>query len=178
MKTFYSFTLAFCLLAVTRLLPAAVTAGADYERLVVFGDSLSDPGNAYVLTGMALKPPYTALIPEYPYARGGHHLSNGATWIERLPREMKLRKSAGPALRVPGKFSNYAVDRTRACTDSPSPSHLDLTSQVGMFLTRFGAVYVLECDWSSAMFPEPIVDYQWPKSAVFGSVDDFLTSLM
>jgi phospholipase/lecithinase/hemolysin len=139
MKTFNSFILAFCLLAVTCLLPAAVTAGADYERLVVFGDSLSDPGNAYVLTGMALKPPYTALIPEYPYAQGGHHLSNGATWIERLARKMKLRKSAGPALRVPGKFSNYAVDRTRACTDSPSPSHLDLTSQVGMFLTQFDA---------------------------------------
>ena len=136
------------LLAITCLLPAAVTAGADYERLVIFGDSLSDPGNAFVLTGMALKPPYTALVPDYPYARGGHHLSDGATWIERLAKKMKLRKSAGPALRVPGKFSNYAVDRTRACPDSPSPSHIDLTSQVGMFLADFsaapsGALYVV-----------------------------------
>ena len=125
------------LLAVTCLLPAAVTAGADYERLVIFGDSLSDPGNAFVLTGTALKPPYTALIPDYPYARGGHHLSDGATWIERLAKKMKLRKSAGPALRVPGKFSNYAIDRTRACPDSPSPSHIDLSSQVGLFLADF-----------------------------------------
>jgi len=128
---------AFCILAVICLIPAAVTASSDYDRLVVFGDSLSDPGNAYVLTGMDLKPPYTALIPEYPYARGGHHLSNGATWVERLSKKMKLRKSAGPALRVPGKFSNYAVDRSRACTDSPSPSYIDLTTQVGMFLTQF-----------------------------------------
>ena len=138
-RPFNRYLSAFCILAVFCLLPAAVTASSDYDRLVVFGDSLSDPGNAFVLTGMVLEPPYTALIPDYPYARGGHHLSNGATWIERLARKMKLRKSAGPALRKPGKFSNYAVDRTRACPDSPSPSHLDLTSQVGMFLTQFGA---------------------------------------
>jgi phospholipase/lecithinase/hemolysin len=137
MKTSCRYLSAFCILAVICLFPAAVTARADYDRLVVFGDSLSDPGNAYELTGTALKPPYTELIPDYPYARGGHHLSNGATWIERLAKQMKLRKSAGPALRLPGKFSNYAVDRSRACTDSPSPSYIDLTTQVGMFLTQF-----------------------------------------
>jgi phospholipase/lecithinase/hemolysin len=137
MKPFNKYLSAVCILAVSCLLPAAVPADTNYDRLVVFGDSLSDPGNAYVLTGTALKPPYTALIPDYPYARGGHHLSDGATWIERLARKMKLRKSAGPALRVPGKFSNYAVDRSRACTDSPSPSYIDLTTQVGMFLTQF-----------------------------------------
>jgi phospholipase/lecithinase/hemolysin len=86
---------------------------------------------------MTQKAPYTALIPDHPYAHSGHHLSNGATWIERLAKKMKLGKSAGPALRVPGKFSNYAVDRSRACTDSPSPSYIDLTTQVGMFLTQF-----------------------------------------
>ena len=139
MNPFNRYLPAFCILAVFCLLPAVAPADTAYDRLVVFGDSLSDPGNAYVLTGMASKPPYTALIPDYPYARGGHHLSDGATWIERLAKKMKLRKSAGPALRVPGKFSNYAVDRTRACSDSPSPSYIDLTTQVGMFLTQFGA---------------------------------------
>jgi phospholipase/lecithinase/hemolysin len=139
MKLFNRYLPAFCILAVFCLIPAAAPADTDYDRLVVFGDSLSDPGNAFVLTGMSLEPPYTALIPDYPYSRGGHHLSDGATWIERLAKKMKLRKSAGPALRVPGKFSNYAIDRTRACSESPSPSHLDLTSQVGMFLTQFGA---------------------------------------
>jgi phospholipase/lecithinase/hemolysin len=139
MKAFNRYLPAFCILAVICLLPVAVAASSDYDRLVVFGDSLSDPGNAYELTGTALKPPYTALIPDYPYARGGHHLSDGATWIERLAKKMKLHKSAGPALRVPGKFSNYAIDRSRACTDSPSPSYIDLTTQVGMFLDYFGA---------------------------------------
>jgi phospholipase/lecithinase/hemolysin len=130
---------AISILAIACLLPAVASAGRDYDRLVVFGDSLSDPGNAYILTGMALTPPYTTLIPEYPYAIGGHHLSNGETWIEQLARKMELSNSAGPAIRMPGHFSNYATDRTRACTESPLPSHLDLTTQVGMFQSDFGA---------------------------------------
>ena len=124
MKTFNRFLHPICILALTCLLPTAVTAETDYERLVVFGDSLSDPGNAYVLTGASLVPPYTALIPDHPYARGGHHLSNGSTWIEQLAKQMQLVQSVGPALRVPGVFSNYAIDRTRACSQSPSPSYL------------------------------------------------------
>ena len=51
---------------------------------------------------------------------------------------MKLVESVGPALRVPGVFSNYAVDRTRACPQSPSPSYIDLSGQVSMFLDDFG----------------------------------------
>ena len=124
-------------LVLSLLLPATAFAESDYSRLVVFGDSLSDPGNAFVLTGMALTPPYTTLIPDYPYARGGHHLSNGSTWVEQLARKLKQARSAGPALRVPGKFSNYATDRTRACSASASPSHIDLTTQVGAFIGDF-----------------------------------------
>jgi phospholipase/lecithinase/hemolysin len=138
MKPFNRSIHAFCILAVTCLLSSAAPADTNYDRLVVFGDSLSDPGNAYVLTGMSLVPPYTDLIPEHPYARGGHHLSNGSTWIEQLAKQMKLVQSVGPALRVPGVFSNYAVDRTRACSQSPSPSYIDLTGQVDMFLSDFG----------------------------------------
>lgn len=148
MKTFKRFLHTICILAVFSLLPAAAPADTDYDRLVVFGDSLSDPGNAYILTGMSLVPPYTDLVPEYPYARGGHHLSNGSIWIEQLAKQMNLVQSVGPALRVPGVFSNYAIDRTRACSQSPLPSYIDLTGQVGMFLDEFGgatdeALYVM-----------------------------------
>jgi len=66
MKIFNRCLHPICILAVTCLLPAAATADTDYDRLVVFGDSLSDPGNAYALTGMSLVPPYTDLIPDYP----------------------------------------------------------------------------------------------------------------
>lgn len=139
MKILNRFLHPFCILAVICLLPAAATADTGYDRLVVFGDSLSDPGNAYVLTGMSLVPPYTALVPDRPYARGGHHLSNGSTWIEQLATQMHLVQSVGPALRVPGVFSNYAIDRTRACSQGPSPSYIDLSGQVGMFLDEFGS---------------------------------------
>ena len=139
MKPLNSYYPAFCILVVVCLLSAAAPADTKYDRLVVFGDSLSDPGNAFVLTGMSLVPPYTDLIPEYPYARGGHHLSNGSTWIEQLATQMNLVQSVGPALRVPGVFSNYAIDRTRACWESPSPTYLDLSGQVDLFLADFGA---------------------------------------
>jgi phospholipase/lecithinase/hemolysin len=140
MKTFNSFVHFLLILAVSCLLPALAPADTSYNRLVVFGDSLSDPGNAYALTGMSLVPPYMDLIPEHPYARGGHHLSNGSTWIEQLATQMQLVQSVGPALRVPGVFSNYAIDRTRACPESLSPSYLDLSGQVTMFLNDFGDV--------------------------------------
>lgn len=148
MKTLKRVLHAINILIAAWLVPAAASAGTDYHRLVVFGDSLSDPGNAYALTGMSLVPPYTNLIPEAPYARGGHHLTNGATWIEQLAQQMGLQDSVGPALREPGAFSNYAIDRSRACSQSPSPSYIDLTGQVGMFLSDFevapaDALYVI-----------------------------------
>lgn len=84
-----------------------------FERMVVFGDSLSDPGNAYALLGQVARPPYD-LIPSAPYARGGFHFSDGPTWIEQLSWRIGLRKDAGPALRAPGRFWNYAVGAARA----------------------------------------------------------------
>jgi phospholipase/lecithinase/hemolysin len=33
----------------------------DFNRIVVFGGSLSDPGNFFALTGQAISPPYSAL---------------------------------------------------------------------------------------------------------------------
>lgn len=118
------------------LLLAAVASGVatagQYGRLVVFGDSLSDPGNAFVLLRRVSVPPFE-LIPDAPYARGGLHFSNGATWIEQLANGLQLDASAGPALRVPGIFSNYAVGAARARPGAP----FDLGSQVGLFLGDF-----------------------------------------
>jgi phospholipase/lecithinase/hemolysin len=135
MKTFNRFLYSFCLLAITGILPPAGMANTSYERVAVFGDSLSDPGNAYALFGMSLVPPYTDLVPEYPYARGGHHLSDGPTWIEQLATRLRQADSVGPALEGPGVFSNYATDRTRACPGGAS--YIDLTAQVGMFIENF-----------------------------------------
>jgi len=76
--------------AATALAVAAVTvptsAQTGFAGLVVFGTSLSDPGNAFALRGEASQAPdYQVdpfLVPSAPYSRGGHHFSNGATWVE------------------------------------------------------------------------------------------------
>jgi hypothetical protein len=39
------------------------------------------------------------------------------------------------------------------------------------------AVYVLDRDWASSMFLEPLADYQWQRSAVFGAFGRFLPAL-
>jgi hypothetical protein len=55
---------------------------------------LSDPGNAFALAGDASMPPdfmlSPLLVPSAPYAKGGHHFSNGATWIEQYARSVGL----------------------------------------------------------------------------------------
>lgn len=108
-------------------------AAREPGRLVVFGDSLSDPGNAFVLTMEVELPPFE-LIPDAPYARGGFHFSNGRTWVEQLASELDARVSAGPALLKPLVFSNYAVGGTRARPGMP----FDLGSQVSLFLGDVG----------------------------------------
>src|SRR5437870_5726450 len=52
--------------------------GGPARSVVVFGDSLSDPGNAFVILHKVAVPPFSSLIPDAPYARGGLHFSNGA----------------------------------------------------------------------------------------------------
>ena len=53
-----------------------------YDRLFVFGDSLSDPGNRFAVTGETAHPPFVP-VPDSAYGVGGHHFSNGRTWVER-----------------------------------------------------------------------------------------------
>ncbi len=133
---------------VVMLLLALVHGGTclagEARRLVVFGDSLSDPGNAFVLLGETARRPFD-LIPSAPYARGGLHFSNGATWIEQLARRGDWA-GAGPALRAPGAaFSNYAVGGARA----RAAGRFDLPDQLALYLSRTGgradpdALYVL-----------------------------------
>ena len=108
---------------------------ADLPKpFIVFGDSLSDSGNAFVILNAVTVPPFQSLVPAAPYARGGLHFSNGSTWIEQLALIDHANPSADPALRAPGVFSNYAVGSARARLAGP----YDLTGQINRFLTDFG----------------------------------------
>jgi len=114
-----------CLLAIHNV----VLAHPAYSRVVVFGDSLSDPGNAFALTGQFQVQPFASIIPDAAYARGGMHFSNGRTWAEELAQDLRL--PSGPAFRNPLDFSNYAIGGARARS---SGSGADLTDQISLYL--------------------------------------------
>jgi phospholipase/lecithinase/hemolysin len=115
------------------LASAGVAAEGAYSRIVAFGDSVLDPGNAFTLLHTSAVPPFE-LVPSAPYARGGHHFSNGATWVEQLGATLGLNPSPGPAFQVALVFSNYAVGGSRARAVGP----IHLATQVERFLTDFG----------------------------------------
>lgn len=147
-KSLLPMLLAGCALAA----PHFAAAQPRFESLVVFGTSLSDPGNAFALRGGTNTPPdYDVdpfLIPSSPYARGGHHFSDGATWVEQLARSLGLAASANPALANESrKAANYAIGGARA---NDTASGADLADQTGAFLrdragaAPAGALYVVE----------------------------------
>jgi phospholipase/lecithinase/hemolysin len=132
--------------------PGSIAAQSRFSGIVVFGTSLSDPGNAFVLVGEQSTPPDymldPLLIPSAPYARGGHHFSNGATWIEQFARPVGLAHSVRPALATPDPaVTNFAVGAARAYDDGVN---FNLSRQVDLFLQRNGgvassqALYVIE----------------------------------
>ncbi len=140
------------LLIIVLSLPGLAVAQRPFERIVVFGTSLSDPGNAFVLRGGTNTPPYDnldpLLIPSIPYTMGGHHFSNGATWVEQFARSSGLAGSTGPAFRGSNtEATNYAVGGARAYEDGISAT---LTAEVIAFLKDVGgsapsdALYVVE----------------------------------
>jgi phospholipase/lecithinase/hemolysin len=139
-------------LALVLAAPGWAAAQSRFSGIVVFGTSLSDPGNAFVLVGDAAIPPdFTLnplLIPSAPYAKGGHHFSNGPTWVEQFGSSVALGASVQAALRSadPG-VTNFAVGAARAYNDG---INFNLTRQVDTFLLRSGgiaspqALYVIE----------------------------------
>jgi phospholipase/lecithinase/hemolysin len=123
--------------AVCFVLVSTASAAETFDRMVIFGDSLSDPGNHFIAFGVTARPPYEPL-PDFPYGIGGHHFSNGPTWAEQLAHALGMPTSGKPALRAPGVFTNYAVGRARARADAPEFSQFDLGTQVQRFLSDFG----------------------------------------
>ena len=133
-------------------LPAIGQADDDFERVFIFGDSLSDAGNLFLLTGQVSTAPYLP-VPAAPYDIGGHHFSNGKTWAERFAREIEKKKGrkkkkgskgskgqdGGKAsLKKPGKYGNYAFGGARARSNSGIGGP-DNATQVAMYMGDFGA---------------------------------------
>ena len=160
MPTFANRWIVVNLLALGLSLPSWAAAQMTFDRIVVFGTSISDPGNAFALLshashGLALTrpqstPPYDTLdallIPGAPYAKGGHHFSNGATWIEQFAQGRGLAGNVRPAFQGNGEATNYAVGGARATGPSGT---VNLPEQISAFLSDYpqpprNALYVVE----------------------------------
>lgn len=74
---FFVFSVAFIFALMPRV--AAAFDLLRFERLVVFGDSLSDNGNALFLDPLFFMPPTP------PYFNG--RFSNGLNWVDYFPSE-------------------------------------------------------------------------------------------
>jgi len=146
------------LIAVVLATPSAVAGEMTFKSIVVFGDSLSDPGNDFALINAQNTPPYDnieyldgLIIPHVPYAKGGHHYSNGATWVEQFAKPQRLAQYVTPAWQSKGtKAANYAVGGARAYNDGINKN---LSDQVNKYLADVGypaypassdALYVIE----------------------------------
>jgi phospholipase/lecithinase/hemolysin len=126
------------------------------DRIVVFGDSLSDTGNAFALSGgqFVAPPDYgmggetqgipdvIPLIPAFPYKT--ERFSNGRTWIELLASAAGLASSVKPAVpgvspgSTDGRASNYAVGGATAA--DIGVSQVPLGAQVDLFLSDVGGL--------------------------------------
>ena len=146
-KLFATKSVLICIALSSLALPSLGYGEASFDEMYFFGDSLSDSGNVYALTGQTSKAPY-ALIPSAPYTIGGFHFSNGKTWAERFAQNFQANNSGKAALDDPGKNGNYAFGGARARSNSASLSPSSAT-QLGMFVADHGmaepdALYVIQ----------------------------------
>lgn len=107
----------------------AASGALAFDRLIAFGDSLSDAGNVYDLSGN--------IIPSAPYWEG--RFSNGPVWVEVLAARLgvaSLRSRAGGdvfayAGTTSGSGSSYGIAPNLAnqvaeylARETPAPQHL------------------------------------------------------
>ena len=118
-------------------LPTVATASPPFSGLVIFGDSLSDPGNvAAVLTppqlaaGAAQVITGNTYIPGLPYASG--QFSNGDVWAIGFAGMLSLTPAGNSYLSGGG---NFAWGGARTSTNGATPS---LLSQFGSYMTLTG----------------------------------------
>ena len=112
-------------------------AATNVSKIFFFGDSLSDPGNLYALTGQTSKAPYLP-IPDAAYSIGGHQFTNGKTWAQRLAQDMRSNNSGKAVMDGPGENGNYAFAGARARTGSGSEAP-DFSTQLGMYASHYTA---------------------------------------
>lgn len=135
MSRFIPYRSLFSVWLVTSLLPGWAFAQTTFERMCIFGDSLSDTGNVFEVTQDVSTRPYE-LIPSAPYPIGGPTFTNGRTWIQHLAKAVERKNDAKPAFRRPGRFCNYSFGGARARQREGQP--FDFPGMVAQYLTDVG----------------------------------------
>jgi phospholipase/lecithinase/hemolysin len=116
----------------------STAAAQRIDRIAFFGDSLTDSGNNFVLTGQSTRIPYPLGPASFSYDTGGHQFSNGKVWSQYVANALHLPHSALPSLqsRV-GDFTDYAMGDARSRSGAPAFPSFSLTQQVDIFLGEF-----------------------------------------
>ncbi|GJG84866.1 hypothetical protein tb265_00470 [Gemmatimonadetes bacterium T265] len=107
------------------LVPAAARAQGPFSSLTFFGDSYSDTGNLYLLTG-GTQPPSP------PYATG--RFSDGPIWVDYFAQALGRPADAAPVFITRAASGDYAVGGAR--TETPL---IGTQTQIASYLTRPGA---------------------------------------
>jgi phospholipase/lecithinase/hemolysin len=127
---------AACAAAAALAAAAPAEAGQAYPALFVFGDSLSDAGNAWIATSFA-----EPKSPPYFFGR----FSNGPVWSQELARALNLPRLT-PSLAGGRDYAVGGAESGATPVHTANPS--DLPAQLALFATnaphpRKGALYAL-----------------------------------
>jgi phospholipase/lecithinase/hemolysin len=139
MKTFVrSICLIICVFTYAQFSVGSARTLDRFQKVVVFGDSISDNGNSFVLTG----------APAAPYFEG--RWTNGFNWVDYFPKVAHHFPAITAFAKNRG--TNFAVG---------GDTSADLATQIGTFLANFEAspryLYVIEIganDFAAGINPD------------------------
>jgi phospholipase/lecithinase/hemolysin len=117
----------------------AFASAQKIQRIAFFGDSLTDSGNNFLLTGQSTSIPFPLGPAAFSYDIGGHQYSNGQVWSQLLANGLGLPLSGLPRLQSNSGqlFSNYAVGEARSRSNAPAFPDFNLTQQVLDFIDDY-----------------------------------------
>ena len=137
-----------CSLVCAAMIFSAPVDAAPINGLVIFGDSLSDPGNNANAMGSTASPPFNvtlrsditsnSFIPTYPYASSLQY-SNGNVWAYQFATMLELSSEVAGPVRGGGLGANYAYGNAATGPVNNSGFPPSLLTQTGSFVASLGS---------------------------------------
>ena len=110
-----------------------------FSDIYVFGDSLSDTGNAFAATG-------SLIPPTPPYFEG--RISNGPLWVETLAPQLELTSDPNLNFAVNGATTGFINNSNNLLPEGAPPLLIGLQTQIDEFIANTGetdpdALYII-----------------------------------